>query len=152
MMHFFASFFIVIFGIAFWIDLKTCILPNWITLSLILMGLSFNAMNTNHFCSIQDAVIGLFIGYVFIRFVNFIYLKLLHQNGIGQGDAKLLGAIGSILGYQMVFPVLFFAALLGLIYGLIITRHQSEKMSRAFPFGPFLSVVTGVIIASKISF
>jgi leader peptidase (prepilin peptidase)/N-methyltransferase len=91
------------------------------------------------------------IGYGFIRLVDFIYLHLRGQHGIGQGDAKLLGAIGAILGYQMVFPVLLGASISGLIYGLIMNHKALEKMRQAIPFGPFLSLVTCVFIASKIT-
>jgi len=143
---------IILFCLASWIDFKSFILPNWITLPLMVIGFVFNSINIQSFCSWQDSVIGLVIGYCFIRLVDFIYLQLRNQHGIGQGDAKLLGAIGTILGYQMVFPVLLAASILGLIYGLIMNRKEVEKMRQAIPFGPFLSLVASVIIASKISF
>jgi len=143
---------IILFCLASWIDFKSFILPNWITLPLMVIGLVFNSIDIQSFCSWQDSVLGLVIGYGFIRLVDFVYLQLRGQHGIGQGDAKLLGAIGAILGYQMVFPVLLGASISGLIYGLIMNRKAIEKMRQAIPFGPFLSIVTCVIIASKISF
>ena len=142
---------IFLFCLASWIDFKSFILPNWITLPLMAIGLIFNALDIQNFCSWQESVLGLVIGYGFIRLVDFIYFQLRRQHGIGQGDAKLLGAIGAILGYQMVFPVLLIASILGLIFGLIMNRKAIEKMHQAIPFGPFLSLVTCGIIASKIS-
>jgi prepilin signal peptidase PulO-like enzyme (type II secretory pathway) len=151
-MNLFLIGFIILFCLASWIDFKSFILPNWITLPMMVIGVVFNSMDVQNFCSWQDSALGLVIGYGFIRLVDFIYLQLRHQHGIGQGDAKLLGAIGAILGYQMVFPVLLIASILGLIYGLIMNRKAIEKMRQAIPFGPFLSFVTCSIIASKISF
>jgi leader peptidase (prepilin peptidase) / N-methyltransferase len=140
---------ILLFGIASWIDFKSYILPNWITLPLMCIGLCFNAISLNPFCAIEDAAIGLVIGYGFIRLIAFVYLKLKNQQGIGQGDAKLLGAIGAILGYQMVFPVLFIASILGLIFGIIITYRKSNKLSQAIPFGPFLSISACMFLVLK---
>jgi prepilin signal peptidase PulO-like enzyme (type II secretory pathway) len=151
-MNLFLISLIILFCLASWIDFKSFILPNWITLPLMVIGLVFNLINIQNLCSWQDSVLGLVIGYGFIRLIDFIYLHLRGQHGIGQGDAKLLGAIGAILGYQMVFPILLMASVLGLIYGLIMNRNTIEKMRQAIPFGPFLSIVTCVIIASKLSF
>lgn len=151
-MTFFSIGFIIVFCLASWIDFKSFILPDWITLPLMLIGIVFNSLNIQNFCSWQDSVLGLVIGYGFIRLVDFIYYQLRRKHGIGQGDAKLLGAIGAILGYQMVFPVLLGASILGLIYGLIMNRKAIEKLRQAIPFGPFLSLVTCVIITSKITF
>jgi leader peptidase (prepilin peptidase)/N-methyltransferase len=141
---------ILLFGIASWIDFKSYILPNWITLPLMCIGLCFNAISPNPFCTFEDSVIGLAIGYGFIRLLAFAYLKLRNQQGIGQGDAKLLGAIGTILGYQMVFPVLFVASILGLIFGIVITYRKSNKLSQAIPFGPFLSIAAFMFLILKI--
>jgi leader peptidase (prepilin peptidase)/N-methyltransferase len=143
---------IILFCLASWIDFKSFILPNWITLPLMVIGLVFNSINIQNLCSWQDSALGLVIGYGFIQLIDFIYLHLRRQHGIGQGDAKLLGAIGAILGYQMVFPVLLGASILGLIYGLIMNRKEIEKMRQAIPFGPFLSLVTCTVIASKLAF
>jgi leader peptidase (prepilin peptidase) / N-methyltransferase len=148
-MTYFIICLILLFGIASWIDFKSYILPNWITLPLMCFGLCFNALSPNSLCTIEDAVIGMVIGYGFIRLIGFTYLKLKNKHGIGQGDAKLLGAIGAILGYQVVFPVLFIASVLGLIFGIFINYRKSNKLNQAIPFGPFLSFAACMFLILK---
>ena len=137
---------ILLFAVASWIDLKSFILPDWITLPLMLSGLVFNTWNVNQFCSTLDSLLGIVVGYGLIRFVNALYFNYKKQHGIGQGDAKLLAAIGAILGWQAIFPILFFAALSGLIVGLIFLRVKRLSFQNPIPFGPFLSLYACIFI------
>ncbi len=137
---------ILLFVVASWIDFKSFILPDWITLPLMLSGLVFNTWTANQFCSTLDSLLGILIGYGLIRLVDALYFKYKKQHGIGQGDAKLLAAIGAILGWQAIFPILFFAALSGLIVGLILIRAKGLSFQNQMPFGPFLSLYACLFI------
>ena len=81
-----------------------------------------------------------------IWFIIVLYKKIKKVEAMGFGDAKLLSAIGFLLGFQSIFITLFIAAILGLIFSVpnLITRKSSLKT--AIPFGPFL------ILASIIYF
>jgi len=135
---------------ASWIDFKTFILPNWITMPLIISGLLFNVLIDKNFCSPIDSLLGVVIGYGLIRMVDYIYFKVKKQRGIGQGDAKLLAAIGAILGWQAIFPILFFASILGLMFGLVMMKIQNLKLQTPIPFGPFLSLFASLFILAKV--
>lgn len=140
---------IALFAWASFIDFKSFILPDWITLPLLLSGVIFNALSANSFCSSTDSVLGVLIGYGLIRLVDACYYKLKKQRGIGQGDAKLLAAIGAILGWQAIFPVLFFASILGVIAGLSLRKFKRSALENKIPFGPFLSLITCAFILEK---
>ena len=140
---------VVLFALASWIDFKSLILPDWITLPLMLSGLIFNTWNTAQFCSSIDSLLGIAVGFGLIRCVDEIYFKYKKQRGIGQGDAKLLAAIGAILGWQAIFPILFFAALSGLVMGLIMIKMKRLTLQNPIPFGPFLSIAACVFILSS---
>ena len=131
---------IALFAWASFIDLKSLILPDWLTLPLILSGVVFNALSVDNFCSTTDSLLGALIGYGLIRLVDECYFKLKKQRGIGQGDAKLLAAIGAILGWQSIFPILCCAAILGVVVGLILIRFKRLTLQHQIPFGPFLSL------------
>ena len=118
-MYVYVTVWIVLLAWASFIDLKTFILPDWITLPLVVSGVIFNTFNENQFCSSTYSLLGIVIGYGLIRLVDECYFKFKKQRGIGQGDAKLLAAIGAILGWQAIFPVLCCAAILGVIVGPI---------------------------------
>jgi leader peptidase (prepilin peptidase)/N-methyltransferase len=67
------------------------------------------------------------------------------QTGMGQGDAKLAGAIGAFLLLGLSLVSFFLAVASGAIIGigLMIARGRSGKT--AIPFGPYL--VVGAIVA-----
>ncbi len=135
---------------ASWIDFKTFILPNWITLPLIISGLLFNVLIDKNFCPPIDSLLGIVIGYGLIRIVDYVYFQVKKQRGIGQGDAKLLAAIGAILGWQAIFPILFLASILGLMFGLVMMKIQHLRFQTPIPFGPFLSVFAILFILAKV--
>lgn len=140
---------IALFAWASFIDFKSFILPDWITLPLLLSGVIFNTLSANSFCSSTDAVLGVLIGYGLIRLVDACYYKLKKQRGIGQGDAKLLAAIGAILGWQAIFPVLFFSSILGVIAGLSLSKFSRSALENKIPFGPFLSLIACAFILER---
>ena len=145
----YVSVWLALFAWASVIDFKSFILPDWLTLPLILSGVVFNALSVDNFCSTTDSLLGVLIGYGLIRLVDECYFRLKKQRGIGQGDAKLLAAIGAILGWQSIFPVLCCAAILGVIVGLSLIRFKSFTLQSQIPFGPFLSLFGCAFILGK---
>ncbi len=145
-MYIWISCWILLFAVASWIDFKSFILPDWITLPMMLSGLIFNTWTVNPLCSTLDSLLGILIGYGLIRLVDALYFKYKKQHGIGQGDAKLLAAIGAILGWQAIFPILFFAAISGLVVGLTVIRMKVLSCQNPIPFGPFLSLYACLFI------
>lgn len=125
-------------------DLRTFRLPDIITMPLIFTGLLFNCLSNQGFVSFQDSIIGAILGYTGLWLLNSLYRALKKQNGIGMGDAKLLAALGSWLGWQPLPSILLIASLTGLIGGLIWLAWNKQNHRAAFPFGPFLAIA-GII-------
>jgi len=140
---------IALFAWASIIDFKNFILPDLITIPLILSGVLFNSFSANSFSSSTDSLLGVLIGYGLIRLVDECYFKLKKQRGIGQGDAKLLAAIGAILGWQTIFPVLCFASILGVVVGLSLIKFKRSALENKIPFGPFLSFFACAFILER---
>ncbi|MBN1962880.1 MAG: prepilin peptidase [Deltaproteobacteria bacterium] len=78
-----------------------------------------------------------------------IFSAMMHREGMGLGDVKLLAVIGLALGVFPTILVVLFASLQGTIIGLIIIALGGHKPkepaadgwtphARAIPFGPFL--------------
>jgi len=146
----YVSVWLVLFGWASFIDFKSFILPDWLTLPLMLSGVVFNALSLDNFCSATDSLLGVLLGYGLIRLVDECYFKLKKQRGIGQGDAKLMAAIGAILGWQAIFPLLCCAAILGVVVGLALMRLKRLTLKNPIPFGPFLSLFACAFIFEKV--
>ncbi len=67
------------------------------------------------------------------------YEKFKGVEGLGMGDVKMMGWIGSWLGFFCVPFVVMVASISGLIAGLIAMRTSKQGLKTAIPFGPFIA-------------
>lgn len=118
------------------IDIDHFILPDQLTLSFLWIGLLANLQDL--FCSLNNAVIGAVLGYLLLWLVNTAYRFVRKQDGIGQGDWKLLAAFGAWFGWEPIFYILTIASFVGAVVGIIAVIIKRAKMQTALPFGPFL--------------
>jgi leader peptidase (prepilin peptidase)/N-methyltransferase len=79
--------------------------------------------------------------------------SLLHPDGMGMGDAKLVGVMGLFLGSAVV-PAALVAFVVGTAVGIavILRKGMSEGRRTKIPFGPFLALggVVGVVAGSEL--
>ena len=131
------------------IDLKHFVLPNEITLTLIISGLLINMWIS--IVPITDSIIGCVVGYsLFILIEKGFYLWK-RVEGLGRGDAKLLAGIGSWLGWHPLSIILLFACLLSLvghtIFQLIKRKGFKDFFNQGLAFGPSLSCSSIIFIS-----
>ena len=115
------------------------VLGSIVLLSLvnIFAGLDFFVYNPN----LLQWLIGVVIGGGL-----FLFLVLISkEKWMGWGDVKLGFLLGAFLGYPLILVGLFFAFLLGSIFGVTLIALKKKKMQDMIPFGPFL--VIGSLIA-----
>ena len=98
------------------IDVREGRIPNWLTFSLAGFGTIVNTMDQG-WAGFLNSIEGVSLG---ILCLIFFYIK----GGMGAGDVKLLGAIGSVMGPYLVVYVFGFAAVLGGIYSLAMLMAQ----------------------------
>lgn len=123
------------------IDWQHQLLPDALTLPLLWLGLLLNT--TPRFTSPSAAIIGAAAGYVIFWLVNQLSCWLLHKEGLGGGDAKLLAALGAWFGWEMIPHLILISALLAsLIGGLLVWRQRAHPGH--IPFGPFL-IIAGLL-------
>ena len=122
------------------IDADTQYLPDSLTLPLIWLGLLFNLNGT--FVPLKSAVLGAVFGYMSLWLLCFIYKLLTGKIGMGNGDFKLLAALGAWLGVGILPVLVFMAALIGLV-GAIIGRIAKGQY---FAFGPSLAIAGWIIL------
>lgn len=127
-----------------WIDLRTGLLPDVLTLPLLWAGLLVNIQGV--FAPLDQAVIGAVAGYGVLWIANQVYRWQTGHDGMGYGDFKMAGAIGAWLGVGAVYWVLVSACCSGvLVRGAL---HWAGKVQGNHPmaFGPFLALAAiGVI-------
>ncbi len=83
---------------------------------------------------------------------SLVAVGLMHavsRGGLGDGDVRLAGLIGLVLGYWGVMPVvagLTLGFMLGAIGGLVAVATGRATLRSHIPFGPFLA--TGALVAA----
>jgi leader peptidase (prepilin peptidase)/N-methyltransferase len=121
------------------IDVRTFLLPDLPNAVLAASGLAVTAI----FMPEQwiDHLVGMFVGFGVFWLVAVLYRKLRHRDGLGLGDAKLLGAIGAWVSWEGFAGVVFLASALGLLAAIIASLAASKQMGQLtkLPFGPFLA-------------
>ena len=81
-----------------WIDARHWLLPDALTLPLVIAGLG--AALAFDPGGLTDRALGAAIGYLALRLVALLYRKFRGRDGLGEGDAKLLAAAGSLGGRE----------------------------------------------------
>lgn len=125
-------------------DYRYLLLPNVLTLSLLAFGLIINVNHT--LAPLQESVIGALAGYISLAMIDTVYFLWRKQHGIGQGDWKLLAAIGACLGWQPMLLTVFLASLLGTIAGLVLLASKRTTLQSPLPFGVFLSLAAYLLL------
>jgi leader peptidase (prepilin peptidase)/N-methyltransferase len=120
------------------IDLETRLLPDVLTLPLLWLGLLFNLGQL--FSRIESAVWGAVAGYLSLWLVNQIYRLLKGRDGMGQGDFKLLAALGAWFGWPAIPVILMVASSAGAIFGLLTSLRDRERLAQPIAFGPWLAL------------
>ena len=94
---------------------------------------------------ILNSLSGLLIGSGLLFFVGFLYETFRHRQGLGDGDAAVLGLIGMWVGWQGLGAVLLIAAVTGIIIGVISLLKNRENnqefttlLQTQIPFAPYL--------------
>jgi len=127
-----------------WIDWRRFILPDALTLPLIVLGLAAAWGLAPD--ELWDRVAGAMCGYLLLWAVAWVYRRLRGRDGLGLGDAKLLAAAGAWVGAGGLPSVLAGAAIAALAAagGMMLAGRRLDRHT-ALPFGPFLAAATWLV-------
>jgi len=139
-----AGFGTVLLALAF-IDADTMLLPDVLTQPLIWSGLILSAWGLTGL-SLSDSLWGAVAGYVCLWSVHTVFKLITGKQGMGEGDFKLLAALGAWLGWMALPVLLLIASLLGVCVALFMRWRGSLQAGEPLPFGPYL-VFAGLLCA-----
>jgi prepilin signal peptidase PulO-like enzyme (type II secretory pathway) len=114
------------------VDLREQRLPDWLTLPLAAAGLILAAWRTGEVPTPE--LIGAGSGFLLFWALGEAHYRLRGTEGLGLGDAKLLGAAGAWLGWRDLPLVILIAAL-----GALAAAAAGRLRQRDIPFGPWLA-------------
>lgn len=104
-------------------DIRSHKIPNWLTFSTAILGVGLNGISGGS-SGLVNALAGLLTGMaLLIVFYAF--------GGMGAGDVKLMGAVGSFIGPKMVLWTAFYTAMIGGIYAVgVMLFHPYYRTTR----------------------
>src|SRR5690625_4094353 len=106
------------------IDAQTGLLPNTLTFTLLWMGLLGQWVPGLLPISLHDAVLGVVGGYSVLMVLFFVYQFLRKQEGMGQGDFKLVAAFGAWLGWKLLTFIILLDCVASVFYTIcFLTRR-----------------------------
>lgn len=104
--------------VAGFFDLKERKIPNKVTFTGILIGFIFNLI-TGGLTGLLYGILGLFVG-------SAIFFLPFAMGGMGAGDVKLMGAIGSLMGWRFSVMTAFYSALVGSLMVLVYLLYSGK--------------------------
>ncbi|MCB4755696.1 MAG: prepilin peptidase [Elusimicrobia bacterium] len=127
------------------IDLEWKIIPDALTIPLILSGLLISFVNPLLGSAtpgerITQALIGMTLGAGFLWMGSYGGYLWLSKEVLGGGDIKLMAGLGTILGWKGALLCLLIAAISGGIFSVIGLWTKRIKWKQYIPFGPFLNI------------
>ena len=105
-------------------------IPNWLTLSTMIVGLAYHG-GTKGLEGFLFSSGGIGVG---VACLIVPYL----MGGMGAGDAKLMGAVGGLLGPRGTLIALLFTAIIGGIYALALLAFHGHLKETAKRYGTIL--------------
>jgi leader peptidase (prepilin peptidase) / N-methyltransferase len=121
------------------IDWRTYLLPDPIVLFLFVAGLAGAVFVDG--ASVDGRLMGAAAGFAAFSALAWVYRILRGREGLGFGDAKLLGALGAWLTWQALPDVVFLAAVLALLFVLCRTLTGTKiGPTDRIPFGTYLAL------------
>jgi leader peptidase (prepilin peptidase)/N-methyltransferase len=120
------------------IDLNTFLLPNRITIPLLILGLITNSFSI--FVAFREALLGAIFSYLLFNVLAWIFYKTRKIEALGRGDFKLVAVLGAWFGLGMIPGIILIASLTGFVIGLIYIIAAKQSVTSRIPFGPFLGL------------
>jgi len=122
------------------VDARTRLLPDALTQPLLWAGLLVQSVDSLATLGLQQAVWGACAGYLMLWVMEALYVWRRGQSGVGQGDMKLMAAIGAWMGPMAVPQVLLLAALGSLLWQFGRRGRQGLSGQAEFAFGPWIAL------------
>jgi len=123
------------------IDIKKKIIPNTLVIAGAVSGIILLCLDFN-WTYIWGMVFGLGL------FIAIILLSelIMKKQGMGEGDAKLMGVVGILLGLPNTILTTLLSFFIGAIFSVIALASKKAEAGAEIPFGPFIAA--GAIISA----
>jgi leader peptidase (prepilin peptidase)/N-methyltransferase len=122
-----------------WIDWETTLLPDILTLPLLVAGLAWCLWSAPD--QLAGHAAASIAAYLAFRLISVLYRRLRSRDGLGEGDAKLFAAGAAWTGLPALPHILLAAALTGLLAAALLRLSgRTVGLATRIPFGPPLAL------------
>jgi len=147
------------------IDAKHFIIPDVISLPMIVLGILFSFVVplpfTESLPGWQTSLNGAILGFSVFFAIAWFFKKVKKQDGLGGGDIKYIAGVGAFTGWVGVLFVLFFSSFLALIvymFSILLGNKQERvniaentenidtKQKREIAYGPFITIASFIFL------
>ena len=120
-------------------DATTKKIPNWISLTIIVSGLSWNTFFVEGL-GLKESGLGLIVG-LLLMLLGHIF------GSMGAGDVKLMAAIGSVAGFNKVLDVVLYSYMVMFVMAVIFIIVKGDLFKlllryKALLFGLFAGILS----------
>lgn len=145
------AIFIFFLVVIFMIDLRHSIIPDELSLSLVLAGLLFAPFNNYIGAAllnrILNSALGLICGAAAFYSISLAGEKIYKKEALGGGDIKLVAAIGAFTGPRGLLLSVLAGSFAGVLVSVaLIYLFKTKKWNEYLPYGPFLSAGAAVYV------
>ena len=109
-------------------DVRYRRIPNWLTVSGLVLGLAMNSLIGAPEAGFVFSLIGFLVAFG-------IYVVLYAVRAMGAGDVKLMAAVGALVGWQRWFGIFLITAILGGVMALILVVAKGRLKKTLFNLG-----------------
>src|SRR5664279_4158387 len=97
-------------------------IPNWLTVSGVVLGIAMNTVLGSPDAGLIFSLIGLVVAFG-------VYAALYALHAMGAGDVKLMAAVGALVGWERWFGIFLITAIIGGIMAtlLVVARGRVKK-------------------------
>jgi len=107
-------------------------IPNWLTVSGVVLGIAMNTLIGTPEAGIVFSLVGLAVAFG-------LYAALYSLRAMGAGDVKLMAAVGAMVGWERWFGIFFVTALIGGVMAMILVVSRRRLQKTFFNVGFILS-------------
>ena len=138
---------IVLMIVGSFIDFDHQLLPDFVTVGGMALGLVANAYDSFFFWGkiywenyLLYCVGGLVFGFGLLWLVRWVGSKAFRREAMGMGDVFLMGAVGALFGPVAVLVTLILSSVFGSIVGVGMILLSKTKLGKfvAIPYGPYI--------------
>ncbi len=137
----FLSLMLLTVALAGLIDLKVWILPDFLTIPLLIAGFAVSYF-FQPLVTVEGSILGAIYAY-FLPLLTTLFMQKYKANPLGGGDVKMMAALGAWLGFELFNVTL----VISFIFFLYLVWQRKSKVA---PFGPALAPAVLVTVIGKV--